>query len=71
MVVLKEGTVLGLEILVYTEHIGDGLTRPVFRNQFQNLSKDTIQAATIKPLPKEPKTSLALLEAVTVALKQN
>jgi hypothetical protein len=69
LVALREGKVLGLEILLFTEHEGKGVTREVFLNQFKGLSHTNLETKTIKPLPKEPKTSRALLEAVKYSLK--
>ena len=68
LIALQEGKVLGLEILTFTEHEGNGVTKEVFLNQFKGLSPANLETKTIKPLPKEPKTSHALLEAVKYSL---
>lgn len=64
LIAIEDRRVSGLEILVYTEHEGSGVTMAVFLNQFKNLTKENHGSAIIKPLPKEPKTSLALKEVI-------
>ncbi len=71
LVALHEGKVAGLEILLFTEHEGNGVTRDVFLNQFKGLSSSNLDTKGVKPLPKEPKTSHALLEAIKFSLKAN
>lgn len=56
----RDGKVLGLEIVMFTEHSGDGVTRKVFRRQFQGLELSEVKSASLKPLPGEPKTVEAL-----------
>ena len=68
LLAVERGQVRGLEILVYTKHAGAGVTMPVFLDQYKALNKDNHKAASIKPLPDEPKTSLALKEVIDIVL---
>ncbi len=71
LIALQEGKVVGLEILLFTEHEGNGVTRDVFLNQFKGLTSSNLDTRGVKPLSKEPKTSRALLEAIKFSLKAN
>ena len=64
LIAIEDDRVAGLEILVYTQHAGAGVTQSAFLDQFKALTKANHAAIKIKPLPKEPLTSLALKEAV-------
>lgn len=68
LIALQKGEVVGLEILTFTEHEGKGVTKAVFLDQYKGLSLANLETKTIRPLPKEPKTSQALLEAVKLSL---
>ena len=69
LIAVQNGEVLGLEILLFTEHEGNGVTKEVFLKQFKGLTSSNLGTKVIKPLPKEPKTSQALLEAIQFSLK--
>lgn len=71
LIALQENKVVGVEILLFTEHEGNGVTRAVFLNQFKGVTLSNLETKGIKSLPKEPKTSQALLEAIKFSLKAN
>jgi hypothetical protein len=57
---LQGGKVLGVEIVTFTEHVGDMITKPAFLKQFQGLPVEGLAAAQLKPLPQEPQAVEAL-----------
>lgn len=60
----RAATLLGVEIVLFTEHEGDGITREVFLKQFRGLELEGLATVELKPLPNEPRAVEALRAGV-------